>query len=708
MAIMVAAPAIASSPYPDPPDQFPDPENPLPDAEMFNPRGGQNPDLPILVIFAEFEDITFEDMNARGIDAAYLYDRFFGPYPSAADYFHTVSGGKLNLTPAPNTDTKNNGNVDDGIVSVSVDMPKAKFLEKGRAAEQTELLKLADPYVDFSLFDRDGTGIIRQDELVIVRQDAEEQALPLGCGTARRPDSVTLDGVQLGSSNKDIFNTDLMVGVDAGTDTNLMTIVHEIGHAAFDMPDTRLFPIGERTDLGGNTCHIPDHLFFEPNAWQAMHLGWVEPTVVTRSGFYEVPRQPTGASFILYDPDKGSNNFFIVENRGFEFDSYETGVGAQGILIWRLDESVYHPTGSGVPSGDEGYIMLFEERGFAPSLRHDDPRRTVDNLTWRDGEEAKIALRAIGPEDDVMRVYFDVRGPGVLVDPINFDSNENPVVTQVTPDEQTRINVPVMNTGEEAGEFEFTFVDLPSGWEAVPDVRDLGAGEEVRATPGIVPASDAGVGQHELTVIGRSTSDPTVSERGTLIVDVTLEPTSIEYIGETYVPIGEPAGFAARVTMQSDGSPVVGAEVTFQLRSFGIQLTARGTTNEDGIATADPIIDVDAGTYNLFATMDRFGKHAPASTDALYHVPTVEERIGDLIDDVEAAGLQRGIENSLISRLENALDYLDTDQEQDACDILAATQNHIEAQSGKHIPKEVAADFLHDLTGIRSQLGCDS
>jgi hypothetical protein len=186
-----------------------------------------------------------------------------------------------------------------------------------------------------------------------------------------------------------------------------------------------------------------------------MHLGWSEPTVVTRRGYYDVPRNPAGSSFILYDPDKGTDDYFIIENRAPISGTYEQGVGDNGLFIWRVDESAY------LPVTPTGWIELIspgavDEAPWAWNPSRDILERTVDNLTWRDGTETDIAVRAISPAGDVMRVYFDVRGPGILVDPLRTETGLI-IVHEVTPDVETEIQVPVMNTGEESDTFQIYF-----------------------------------------------------------------------------------------------------------------------------------------------------------------------------------------------------------------------------------------------------------
>lgn len=704
LTIALVAPASAVAPYPDPPPEFADPDDPL--ANDFTPTGGQT-DRPVLVVFAEFNDLSFDDTDPSSIDAAYLHERFFGGFPSVAGYFDEVSNGLLQLTPAQETDTTQNGAVNDGIVSVSIDQDKGDFLSLGREAEQKVLLEAVDQYVDFSAFDTDGSGHISQDELIFVRQDVDPSPVPVGSGTARRPDPVTLDGVQLGSNDKDIFGTDHLVGVDAGTATNIMTLVHEIGHTAFDMPDTHQpqFDTG-RMDLSAGTSNLSDTTLFHTSAWQAMHLGWADATVVTQSGYYEVPRTPFGTSFILYDPDKGTDDFFMVENRAQTLDSYDQGAADTGLVIWRIDQGEYHPTGGG-----DGFISLVRpddgSAAWNPAFDPGDPEHTMEGETWLDGSPANVAVRAISTVGEVMRVYFDVRGPGVLVDPINYTSSNNAIAYDVTPDEANAIRVPVMNTGEATDDFSFYFDDLPAGWSSNADELTLEAGEESDAFPEVIPAADAPTGDYEITVVGESIADPAVRSEATLTVDVTLDITGIDYTGATYVPQGETADFEAIVFNTSDGdAPIEGVEVSFELSGPGGDLTATGVTDASGVATADPIIDLPAGDYDLFVSTERFGKHAPGGTSADFRVPTVEERIGDLQDSVVDADLHPGIEQSLLDKLDEALEYLEAEDEVSACGTLGAFINHVEAQRGKKIPEATADSFLSDVEGIRTQLGC--
>ncbi len=548
--------------YPSPPPDFAHPGSPH--SPLYSLTGGRT-DRPMLVIYAEFDDLTFNHTSPPGLDGAYMADRFFGPFPSVADYFADDSSGQVRFMPAAESDASNNGAPNDGVVSVSIDMDKSDFLGLGLTAGQKRLLEAADPFVDYAPFDTDGNGRITQNELVVHRQDVDADPVGPGCATARRPDPVILDGVQLGGGGN-------LLMVNAGTDTNLITLAHETGHAAFDMPDLYFWNVGS-LDLAGPTCIRPDDTLFRLNAWQKTHLGWTAPTVITGDGFYDVPvTTGAGEAFILYDPDKGTDDYFVVENRARAPRTYDQGAGDTGLVIWRLEDDEYTPNGEGEADlGPEGGFILLVRPPGDPAWDPSDPstpERSM-SLPWRDGSPSNVAVRAIPAAGPSMRVFFDVRGPGVLVDPSTPQGS--PIRVDVTPEEENRPPIAVMNTGEAADDFVFGYLGLPPGWTSVDDGRALGDHEEGHASPVIVPAADAPTGLHQVTIAAESESDGGVRSHATFEVNVVLDRTDIAYTGPVRPPTGEPMALSGRVTNPDDDGtpPVEGVEVTFRAERAG-------------------------------------------------------------------------------------------------------------------------------------------
>jgi M6 family metalloprotease-like protein len=696
-AALGTAGAAFAADYPSPPPDFAHPDSPH--SLLYSPEGGKT-DRPMLVIYAQFGDRTFGDTSPPGLDAAYMADRFFGPFPSVADYFDDDSSGHLLLNPAPEANTLNNGAVNDGVVSVTIPGNKSDFVSLSVGEQARRLLLAADPFVDFASFDRDGDGSVTEDELVVSRQDVDTDPVGVGCAISRDSASVTLDGKQLGGLRMAF----------GGTDTNLITIIHETGHVAFDMPDLYFWNVGQ-LDLAGSTCGIDDDNLFRVNAWQKLHLGWSTPTVVTRDGFYDIRRPPrtSGASFILYDPDKGTDHYFVVENRGRVAGTYDQRASDTGLVIWRLEDDEYTPNGEGEAElgPDEGFIALIRPdggRAWDPSDLNT-PQRTMER-DWRDGTASNVAVRAIPAAGDSMRVFFDVRGPGVLVDALTAQGRT--MTVDVTPEELNRPPVSVMNTGEETDSFRFFYETLPAGWGNVTHSQMLDPHEQVVSQAAIVPAAEAPIGVYQVTIVGRSNDDASITSQASLELNVVLDRTEIAYTGATNLPTGEPAGLSALVTNPDDAGapPVAGADVTFQLAGDGGTQTATSTTGANGVASADPIVTVPPGDYELTVSTARLGKHAPASITVAVRVPTAAERVEDLLEDVMEADLPNGIEQSLSVKLERAHAKLEAGKTAPACNTLRAFINQVTALRGHKIPAATANRFIDDAESIRRQLGC--
>ncbi|MGH6692466.1 MAG: hypothetical protein ACREF4_17500, partial [Gammaproteobacteria bacterium] len=516
VSLVVAGAATAA--YPSPAFDFAHPGSPH--DPLYSPTGG-NTDRPMLVVYAQFSDVTFP----AGIDADDMATRFFGPFPSVAGYFADDSYGRLILSPAAETDTADGGAVNDGVVQVTVADTKANFTMMSAGDQNRALLQLADPFVNFAAFDGNGNGSLSDAEIVVQRIDADpDPPGPAGCGATRGVSAVTLDGKGMGVS----------VAMD-GTDSNLITIIHETAHVAYHMRDLYGFGVGS-FDLSGPTCGYGDATLFRHSTWQKLHLGWITPTVVDRDGFYNVPRSaPTGASFLLYDFDRGTNDYFLVENRTPIAGTYDRNASDNGLVIWRIDDAQYNsgsdsvrpidimrPDGTTTPGCNGGCYGGSSQDAWNPS-DSSTPQRTMTR-TWRDGTAAKVAVRAVGEPSStgVIRAYFDVRGPGVLVDPYSLDVGGP---APVTPDEANAFSIPVMNTGEATDTFDFTFTGLPAGWTASTATLTLGAGAGSTAVISVTPDANAPTGVYTLGVRGTSTSDSSVTSTCAFQVEVVLNRT---------------------------------------------------------------------------------------------------------------------------------------------------------------------------------------
>ncbi|HEX9891706.1 MAG TPA: hypothetical protein VGB28_06545 [Actinomycetota bacterium] len=600
--------AAAAPPYPDDLPDFAHRDDPH--SERYSFTGGST-DRPMLVLYAEFNDVPYP----AGQDAAFWEERFFGPFPSVRDYFIENSHGDLVFSRALETDASNGGAVNDGIVSISVDQDKGDFLQMGRSAEAKFLLEEADPFVDFSDFDRNGDGRITNLELVVHRFDADPDLVG-GCGTTRGVDPVTLDGVDM-----EIETT------NDGTDTNLATIIHETTHVALDTIDRYRAGVG-RFDIMGPTCNNAPLSLRRTTAWHLLHLGWANPYIPTRDAYGDVNGlNLAGEHFILYDPDEGTDRYYIVENRIREDGTYDDSASDSGLVIWEINDDLYtsdtnavrpieikRPDGT-IPGGCNGGCYGGSGIDAWDPSDDDTPQRAFAPTTG-----PRVAVRAIPAASGSMRVFFDVRGPGILVDPM--DETGHPMRIDVTPEETNILRIPVMNTGEETDTFRFELFDLPAGWTPGFDHKTLEEHEPATAFIPLRPAADAPTGVQTIGVVGRDFSDPTIASNGPFEVNVVLDETDLTYTGQPSAPTGEGAGFTAQVTNPDDAGtpPVEGATVMFELDGPGGSLSASGVSGADGVASADPSLSVPPGAYELTVSMDRFGKHAPASVTVPYMV----------------------------------------------------------------------------------------
>lgn len=567
----VLVPGAGASDYPSPVPDFSHPGRVHYNDPFFSRLGGQA-DRPILVLYVRWDDVDYP----AAFPADVVSRRFFGTgfpsltFPSVGDYYRRLSFNDMFLFPAPETQ----GAVNDGVVQVQYPGTKASFLAEPFGARNKKLLQLADSFVDFEELDLDGDGKLTDEELVVnAYEAAPETPMWKGCGVQAGTDGVTLDGVAVGSLRVAMTNTS----------TNLITIIHENAHVALGMKDLYGFDTGG-LDIGAATCEpagaLPnDGSLFAPNAWHKLHWGWITPTVVTQDGFYEIRRaDTTGDAFILYDPAKGPDHYFVVENRTRTPGTYDQGASGKGLVIWRVADNAfgvatgYPPIAltrqDGRPAWDGGFTATAPRTMTAP---------------WLDGTTSSLAIRAIGPAGETMRAYFDVVGPGILVDPYAIDL-AGPV--EVAGGRSTSFSLPVLNTGEAADTFAFELAELPAGWTTTTSTQTLAAGGSSSASLQVTPAPGAPLGVYTIAVRGTSTTDPSVTTSATFrvrVIDLTAPVVSVSLSPDVLAPPSHKlVPVAATVTATDDYDP----NVTVKLVSVS------SSEPDDGLGDGDTPGDI--------------------------------------------------------------------------------------------------------------------
>lgn len=589
-AVAAAGPGL----YPSPAHDFSHPGTPH--APLFSPSSGTN-DRPLLIVVSMFSDQDQPDATAlAAIDAM-----FFGPR-SVTDYLRASSFGKLTFSRAAET----SGVENDGIVYVNMSPTYDSWSGTVETTRHQQLLQKADPMIWFPDFNRNGDTLITDDELTIVEvQEVDPDKFQCG-GTRGIATPTVLDGMTLGGVKSISFG---------GSSTNKITHAHEIMHQALGTKDNGY--VSGSLDVMGATCGAPGFAidldrFWETNAWNKLHFGWATPTVVTADGFYGIDRwDQTGESFLLYDPERGTNDYFLVENRTATDPSYDEDASDAGLAIWRVDDTRFGqdiPLGPyqlirpGMTSGTDVPGQLYMS-SFQDAWDPDDfstPERTMVQ-PWTDGSPSKVAVRAIGGAGDRVRAYFDVRGPGILVDP-------SAVATEVTMLTPEPISFPVLNTGETSDSFSFTLTNLPAGWSATTVTQTLppcsgatgGSCAPGTATVQLTVPANAITGLHSINATGRSTSDPSITSSSMVSIKVVKRGTTLASTGATTADYSDPAAMSAVLTDTATGQPIAGKAIQFALGTQSID--PHPVTDAAGNAAGSIVINQASGAVDATAT----------------------------------------------------------------------------------------------------------
>jgi len=131
----------------------------------------------------------------------------------------------------------------------------------------------------------------------------------------------------------------------------------------------------------------------------------------------------------------------------------------------------------------------------------------------------------------------------------------------------------------------------------------------------------------------------------------------------------------------------------------------------DFIPNSPGVVLTDARAINDTGQVVAWGYRAsePSLVRSFLLTPaTPSEAIEDLIDLITGLGLPKGIENSLVQKLQNARAALQAGDIGGACDLLGAFINEVEAQAGKKIDADDAARATLVAGRIRAAVGCDA
>ena len=264
--------------------------------------------------------------------------------------------------------------------------------------------------VNFAPYDNDGNGRITSDEVAVLIFD-NINPNPDGATRWANPNGTGADFQPAGST----VSFSMQVAL-AAQRVGFATLCHEFSHAALDTKD-----------IYGTSCHnykytlmsctitgADDMFSCGLDAWHKMQLGWVDPRIrsLSAGGVETVAAAQsltaTDAPVILYDPARGTREFFLVEYRTSTSPGgagYEDDVPSNGLGIWHIVHDVNNNLIQ-LPRGNlwdqtvwlEGQPNL--QRGGNTNMLWTSGT-TTPFLTWSDGTvtPTRIAVRPFNTGD---------------------------------------------------------------------------------------------------------------------------------------------------------------------------------------------------------------------------------------------------------------------------------------------------------------------
>lgn len=339
--------------------------------------------IPLLTIVVGFNDISYDNkVNWGSMLSA-----------GVGEYYMEVSKNQFTFSPAKetsasgkdgNTNTEDKAN--DGVVHINLNRNHGSWGGMDTPDVQTDwvltlkdAIKAAEPYVDFSSFDKDGDGIISNDEMAVLFIIAGYESAFSGSNThgvwahKAETQSFNVDGVTL---DKYIAQGELLEGkpngsgADAPYYNSVSTPCHELGHY-IGLPDLYNIEYNsgpwEKYEVGSLSLMANGSWGYKENAsngrteYGATHLdpycklilGFEKAVEISESGEYTVNSVGSSEGYNVYAVRTNRpNEYFLIENRQYEkADENLKGIykpdgnAAGGIVVWHIDNDIIEEYG---------------------------------------------------------------------------------------------------------------------------------------------------------------------------------------------------------------------------------------------------------------------------------------------------------------------------------------------------------------------------
>jgi len=287
-------------------------------------------DAHLLVILIQFPDYPADSNHDVAYYEELLFERDNG---SMWDFFNENSYGQFNIS----------GTIVPQWLNASENMSYYGEYEfqnsESEGNAQTlvrEAVALAQPFVNYSHFDRDNDGDL--DHLIMVHSGPTDESN--GGGGPAGDDAIWSHRWAISAEYRN--GTRISGYAMQGEGTPMGVFGHEFAHdlGLPDLYDTDYSSsgIGHWGMMSGGSWLNGGDTPAQLCAWSKIFLGWVEPALpFAGEGEYNLSRVEDNASIMKIPIDGlGGREYFLLENR--QNVGYDTYLPGHGLLIWHIDE----------------------------------------------------------------------------------------------------------------------------------------------------------------------------------------------------------------------------------------------------------------------------------------------------------------------------------------------------------------------------------
>ncbi len=371
--------------------------------------GEETATLPLVTIVISYNNIGYRT------DFTWS-DKLYETKGSLQDYYYEMSDHKFTFVPAEESCEIRNGTPgfdekNDGIIHVTLNSAHRDWT--GYSPDQYRSLSaavgLADPFIDFSHYDKNGNGKIDTNELAV-------SFIVAGYSAAMYPEGVPMDTLIIphryylkyyAQTYADGVEIDDYIAIaemnkyrsEAAKQAYPGVFFHELGHylGLPDLYDTEFYDLKNP---------YPDDYFWKGyfiellsvmdqgvyavdrngndkatafDVWCRYYLGWIKPEIVEVDGTYTLSSQESSKGFhSLLIPTERENEYYLLENRQAEgidegllwYEGKQRNgkeIDGNGIVIWHIDNDIHErykvnvENRVNVPNHRPGIMPLFPE-----------------------------------------------------------------------------------------------------------------------------------------------------------------------------------------------------------------------------------------------------------------------------------------------------------------------------------------------------------